>query len=327
MSVRGKIVIAVEEHYADGELTGLLRAPRTALSDKLEDFVSLRLQEMDAAGIDIQVLSHAPPGLQAVSAVVAPDLARRVNDRLAAVVEAHPARFAAFASLPTAAPGAAVRELERAVTVLGFRGAMIHGLTEGCFLDERKFWPILEAAEALDVPIYLHPSDPHPAVFDAYFGSYAVSHPMFARAAWGYTMETGTHAMRLILSGALDAYPKLKLILGHMGEAIPFLISRIDEAFSRGNQFNDFRRYFTEHFYVTTSGFFSDAALLCCLQELGADRIMFAVDWPYVSNRAGSKWIERVSLSEHDREKILNSNARRLLRLEGSRAMTQLAGS
>ncbi|MBT2305192.1 amidohydrolase [Variovorax paradoxus] len=316
MSIRGKTVIAIEEHYVDGEVIGLLGAPKSRFSRQLEDFASLRLQEMDEAGIDIQVLSHAPPGLQAVAAATAPDLARRVNDRLAAIVEANSTRFAAFASLPTAAPDAAVRELERAVTRLGFRGAMIHGLTEGCFLDERKFWPILEAAEALDVPIYLHPSEIHPAVLQAYFGPYAKSHPMFAMAAWGFAMETGTQAIRLILSGALDAYPKLRFILGHMGEAIPFLVSRMDETFSRGNQFNDFRRYFSEHFYVTTSGFFSDAALLCCLQELGADRIMFAVDWPFLSNSgAGSKWIERAQLSEHDREKILNSNARRVLRL------------
>jgi predicted TIM-barrel fold metal-dependent hydrolase len=281
----------------------------------LSDFTSVRIEEMDEAGIDIQVLSHAPPGLQRVSAQIAPSLARNVNDRLHRIVQSNPTRFAAFASLPTAVPEAAADELERTVTELGFKGAMIHGLTDGLFLDDRRFWPIFARAEALDVPVYVHPADPHPDVTRAYFGDYAKTHPMFLRAAWGFTFETGTQAMRLVLCGLFDAHPRLKIILGHMGETIPFLLARIDEALARDTPMKTFRQYFTRHFYVTTSGFFSNPALLCCVQEIGIDRILFSVDWPFASNSAATAWFERISLSQEEKRKILYGNAQRLLKL------------
>ena len=308
-------VIALEEHYADPDVLAATGSARNALTNRLQDFTTDRLREMDEAGIDVQVLSHAPPGLQGVDSAVAPELARRANDRLHEAVAANPTRFAAFASLPTTAPDAAVAELERAVTRLGFKGAMIHGLTDGRFLDDRRFWPIFERAAALEVPIYLHPADPHPAVTAAYFGDYAKTHPMFLRAAWGFTIETGTQAMRLVLSGVLDAYPSLQLILGHLGEAIPFLLARIDEALGRDTPMKDFRDQFTQHFHVTTSGFFSDAALLCCIQEIGIDRILFSVDWPFASQAKATEWVSRVHLSASDKAKLLHGNAERLLRL------------
>lgn len=309
-------IATLEEHYVDVEVAARLGATRPSpLIGKLEDFTSVRLQEMDDAGIDFQIISHAPPGLQAIADDAA-GLARRANDRLHAAVMANPARFAALASLPTADPQAAADELERAVTRLGFKGGIVHGLTGGLFIDEKKFWPVFARAAALDVPIYIHPSEPHPDVVRSYYGSYAASHPMFIRAAWGYTVETGTQAIRLVLSGVFDAHPNLKIILGHLGETIPFLLARIDEALSRDTPMKEFRKVFCRHFYVTTSGFFSDPALLCCIQELGADRILFSVDWPFASNRTGADWIRRVSLSEEDKRKICYGNAQRLLKLE-----------
>ena len=308
-------VITLEEHYLDCEIAEYYQVRASPIRKMLEDFGSIRLGDMDAGGVDIQILSHAPPGLQGVEAKIAPALARRVNDRLHDLVNGNPSRFMAFASLPTAVPEAAADELERAVVDLRFKGAMIHGLTDGMFIDERRFWPILARAEKLDVPIYLHPADPHPAVTKAYFGNYAQTHPMFLRAAWGYTFETGTQATRLVLSGALDAYPRLKIILGHMGEAIPFLLPRMQEALSRDTPMKDFRGYFSRHFFVTTSGFFSDSALLCCMQELGIDRIMFSIDWPFASIQTGVDWIRRAPLSQGDREKILHGNARELLKM------------
>lgn len=308
-------VVTLEEHYSDDEVLATYPGARGPLASRLADFTTIRLQEMDEAGIDLQVLSHAPPGLQRVAGHDAPGLARRANDRLAAVIASDPLRFAGFASLPTTAPEAAADELERAVTVLGLKGAMVHGLTDGLFLDDRRFWPIFERAATLDVPIYIHPADPFPAVAAAYFGDYARTHPMFLRAAWGFTFETGTQAMRLVLSGVLDAYPELQLILGHMGEAIPFLLSRIDEALGRDTPMKDFRSQFTRHFHITTSGFFSDAALLCCIQEIGVDRILFSVDWPFASQAKATEWISRFHLSEPDKAKLLHRNAERLLKL------------
>src|SRR5579863_7343757 len=189
-------VIALEEHYFDPEVkqhvSGLDATNAPRLVERLDDLGALRLKEMDEAGIDIQVLSHANPSLQKLDAATAVPLARRVNDRLYDAVQRHPDRFAAFAALPTADPRAAADELERAVTKLGFKGAMIHGLTNGVFHDDRSFWPIYERAAALDVPIYIHPALPQQAVIDAYYKDYAKTHPGILRAAWGFTVETAT---------------------------------------------------------------------------------------------------------------------------------------
>jgi 2,3-dihydroxybenzoate decarboxylase len=270
---------------------------------------------MDEAGIDLQIISHGPPGAQGIRDDVAVAWTAAANDRLYAAIAHHPARLAGFASLPTADPKAAADELERAVTKLGFKGAMLHSLTEGPLLDDKRYWPIFERAAALDVPLYIHPADPHPAVIKAYYGDYANTHPMFIRAAWGFTFEAGTQAMRLVLSGLFDAYPGLKLILGHLGETIPYTLARIDEALARDTPMKNFREMFSSHFYVTTSGFFSDPALHCCIQEIGIDRIMFSIDWPFASNAAGVQWIQRSPLNDADKAKICSGNARRLLRL------------
>lgn len=318
----GQRVIAIEEHYYDKALAATFQGfdARTGgkLRERLEETGALRIKEMDEAGVDVQVLSHGAPATQKLDAASAAEVARGVNDRLATIVKAQPARFAAFAALPTADPRAAADELARTVGELGFKGAMIHGLTGGeHFIDDERFWPILERAQALDVPIYLHPAIPHPAVIDTYLKPYHERFPGLLNAGWGFTIETATAAIRLVLSGAFDRFPRLKVILGHFGETLPFLVWRIDHALSRpGNAPNRFRETFCNNFYVTTSGFFSDPALLCCLQALGVDRILFAVDWPFVdSSRLGTQWIERVALSAEDKAKILSGNAARLLRM------------
>jgi predicted TIM-barrel fold metal-dependent hydrolase len=240
---------------------------------------------------------------------------KAANDRLHAAVQNHPTRFAGFASLPTSHPLAAADELERAVNKLGFKGGMLHSLTEGPFLDDKRYRPIFERAAALDVPLYIHPADPNPAVIKAYYGDYAKTHPMFIRAAWGFTFEAGTQAMRLVLSGLFDAHPDVKIILGHLGETIPYTLARIDEALSRDTPMKNFREMFSSHFYVTTSGFFSDPALQCCITEIGIDRIMFSIDWPYASNTAGVQWMHKTWLNDADRSKIFSGNAKRLLRI------------
>ncbi|HSU76526.1 MAG TPA: amidohydrolase family protein [Burkholderiales bacterium] len=314
-------VIALEEHYLDPEVArhfkdGGPEARDAALLERLHDVGELRIREMDAAGIDMQVLSHSAPATQRFDADAAPAIARAANDRLRERLRASNGRLEAFAALPTAQPRAAADELERAVTRLGFKGAMIHGLTNGHFIDERQFWPIFERAQALDVPIYIHPALPHPAVVEAYYRDYLQEFPGLLTAAWGFTVETATQGIRLVLSGVFDQYPGLKIIMGHLGESLPFSLWRIDMALGRqGNRTSAFRDTFRSHFWITTSGNFSTPALLCCVMEMGADRILFSVDYPFVPNPPGVQWMEHVPLGPEDREKILSGNAKRLLKL------------
>jgi predicted TIM-barrel fold metal-dependent hydrolase len=311
-------VIAIEEHFWDPELVkhvkggDVIRAPD--LEKRLYDLGEIRLKEMDEAGIDIQVLSHGAPGGQKLPDDIALELARGVNDRLHAAIKLHPTRFAGFAMVPTNDPRKGADELERCITKLGFKGAMLHGLANGVFLDDKRFWPIYERAEALDVPVYFHPSFPQQAVIDAYYKEYVESVPTILSAGWGFTVETATTALRLVLSGLFQHCPKLKVILGHLGEGIPFLMARMDEALSRQAKV-DFRTTFSSHFSVTTSGFFSNPALLCCVQELGIDRILFSFDWPFVKNTVATTWVKTVPLCHEDQVKLLSGNAKRLLKM------------
>src|SRR5688500_11006611 len=318
-------VVALEEHYWDTEVQTHFkeRGPEMRNPDmlkRLNDLGELRLKEMDEAGIDFQVLSHGAPALQRIEADTAVALGRRANDRLHQAILNHPGRFEGFAVLPTADPKAAADELERAVTKLGFKGAMVHGLTAiggaNLFLDDKRFWPIFERAQALDVPLYMHPAVPHKAVIEAYYKDYLEQFPGLMTAAWGFGVETATQGIRLVLSGLFEAYPRLKIILGHLGEGLPFYLWRIDMALARqGNRSTPFRDTFREHFWITTSGNFSTPSLLCCVMEMGADRILFSVDYPFVPNPPGVKWMETVPLGPEDRAKILHGNATRLLRL------------
>ncbi|HYR37343.1 MAG TPA: amidohydrolase family protein [Burkholderiales bacterium] len=316
-------VIALEEHYLDPEVArhfkeGGPEARPGPLRERLEDVAALRIREMDEAGIDIQVLSHSAPATQRLDAETAVPVAQQANDRLREKVQASKGRFEAFAALPTANPKAAADELERAVTKLGFKGAMVHGLTNGKWFDDRQFWPIFERAQALDVPIYIHPAVPHPAVVEAYYRDYLKDFPGLLTAAWGFTVETATQGIRLVLSGVFDQYPGLKIVMGHLGESLPFSLWRIDMALQRqGNRPTPFRETFREHFWITTSGNFSTPALLCCVLEMGVDRILFSVDYPFVPNPPGVRWMDHVPLGPDDRQKILNGNAKRLLKIQG----------
>ena len=314
-------VIAIEEHYYDenviSQFTGVDARTGGFVKDNLLEVGEMRIQSMDDCGIDIQVLSHGAPSTQRMDAETGIRVAKAANDYLYKVCQAHPDRLAGFAALPTGDPAAAADELERAVNELGFKGAMIHGLIgeEKLFLDDRRFWPIFDRAQDLDVPIYVHPANPHPAVVQAYLKDYAEAFPGFVNAGWGFTMETATMGIRLVLSGLFREYPNLKIILGHLGETLPFLMWRIDMALNRpGNDGVAFRDIFTSNFYITTSGFFSDPALLCCIQEMGADHILFAIDYPFVPIDPGPKWMERLMLNNNDKAKILHENAERILK-------------
>jgi len=254
--------IAIEEHFWTPELRELRRG-YDVLSDpelgrRLSDLGELRIAEMDAAGIDLQVISHVEPATQNFEPGEAVRLAGAANELLHQAIRAHPDRFAGFAALPTPDPAAAARELERAVTRLGFKGAMIHGLTRGAFPDEKRFWPIFEAAQGLGVPLYLHPATPHPDVIEAYYEGY----PSMVRVGHGFTSEMSAIAIRLVLSEVLEVFPRLQIILGHLGEAIPFLLPRVDRYVSRQmKKGRNFRDSIRQNFYFTTGGKFSHTTL------------------------------------------------------------------
>jgi len=308
--------IAIEEHFWTPELSQLRRGYDVLhdpeLGRRLGDLGELRLREMDEAGIDIQVISHVEPAAQNFEPAEAVRLAREANDLLYHAIQAHPSRFAGFAALPTADPAASAEELNRTVMRLGFKGAMIHGLTHGSFPDEKAFWSVLEMAESLDVPLYIHPATPHPAVIDAYYRDF----PSMVRVGHGFTAEASAIAMRLILSEVFDAFPRLQIILGHLGEAIPFLLPRIDRYVSRQlKKPKTFAGTLRSNFHFTTGGKFEHSALHCTIEAIGIDRLMFAVDWPFHINADGRAFIDSAPVSEGDKKKIYESNAVRLLRL------------
>jgi uncharacterized protein len=322
-------IIAVEEHFqiaaikkAVGSLT-ISSQMNTAMaappSDaRLEDMGADRLRAMDATGIDVQVLSITSPGTQVLPPSEAVPLARDANDQLAAAITAHPDRFAGFATLPTPDPDAAAAEFERVVQKLGLKGAMINGRTNDRFLDDPSFRPILEVATALDVPIYLHPTVPSKTVQDAYYAGLdpAIS-TRFATAGWGWHMETGIHALRMILAGVFDRYPGLQLILGHWGEMIPFYLARVEWAlFPLAKHLQrPISDYFTQQVYVTPSGMFTLPPFLLTLQILGADHILYSVDYPYSSGDDARTFLEHAPISPADREKIAHGNAEKVLKM------------
>ena len=312
-------IIALEEHFWTPALrdktTGYYAVKSPVATSRLPDLGALRLKEMDEAGIDLQVISHVQPAAQIYDAATSIKLTREANDVLHEACRAHPTRFAGFASLPTPDPKESVNELERCVAKLGFKGAMISGHTNGEFIDLKKYWGIFERAEALDVPIYLHPGIPHPAAVELYLKDY----PIMIGAGWGFGMETATQTVRLIYSGIFDQHPKLRIILGHLGEGIPFLLWRANWVHRfMGKDMGlkrEFADYFRENFWITTSGNFSQPALMCCLMELGVERVMFSVDWPYNKNTDGVKFIENAPISPADKRKIFSENAARVLKL------------
>ena len=279
------------------------------------DLRASRIRHMDEQGVDVQVLSFGSPGCQGFGADVAIPMARDANDRLYQAIQKYPARFAGFAALPTADPKASVDELERCVTELGFKGAMIHSHQQGEFLDAKKYWPIWERAERLGVPIYLHPALPHPQVVKAYFEGYEE----LARAPWGFAVDTSCHFLRLLFSGLFDAYPKLTIILGHLGEMLPFAMHRLNDhslhAARRRGLKKEPIQYLRDNMVVTTSGNWFEPAFVCTLLALGADNILFAIDWPYESNKDGMDFFRKLSLSDADKAKIAHRNAERLLKL------------
>lgn len=328
-------LVALEEHFSVPHIQSRIDAAlvikrgypapdlpsvRPEIDDRLKDFGPDRLKNMDESGISLQVMGPSGPGADLLSPAEGPAMAREINDALAAQIALHPTRYAGFAHLPLTAPEAAADELERCVKKLGFHGAMVNGTTDGKFLDDPMFDPVLARAEALDVPIYVHPGIPPQAVREAYYGGLKGPLPtIFARAGYGWHAETAVHIIRMALSGALDKHPRLQLIIGHQGEGLPAMLDRFEESFA-GAVPKFLQRHPAEiilnQVHVTTSGFYNLPSFLMLMQIFGADRVMFSVDYPFSSNAQAKAFMDALPLSPVDRVKIAHGNADKLLKLK-----------
>lgn len=314
--------IALEEAFAIPELAQRqsqppmrIRASRHYVerwASRLADFERYRLPEMDAFGIDIQVLSLTTPGIQADDTRSAVDNAIFANDHLVGLIEAHPDRFRGFAALPLQDPEAAVRELERCVREFGFLGALVNDHTHGRYLDDLVYDDLWSALEELNVPLYIHPGSPPTEEWRVMAGR-----PEMYGASWSWQAETGGHALRLIYAGVFDRHPSARLILGHLGEFLPFQRSRLDSRYRTLNVESPLRRkpsdYFGSNILITTSGVLAPEAVEAAVLTMGEDAVMFSVDYPYESTGEAVASIANSNLSPSQKQKVGHLNARRLL--------------
>jgi predicted TIM-barrel fold metal-dependent hydrolase len=316
--------IALEEHFLLEEVHEYFKILTKGVSSesfekvlpKFWDLDAGRLADMDRMGIERSILSCFNYGSVQLDpdTARAVEMARRMNDLLAERIRAHPDRFSGFAALALQDVGAAVEEFRRCVTELGFHGAMVNGHTRGEYLDEKKYWPLWAAAEELDVPIYLHPWSSPADQLKAYEG-----YPDILGPTWNWTVETATHALRIICSGVFDAYPKATLILGHMGELLPYHMERFDQGwqFYAGHKAkHPITYYMRNNLFITTSGNVSPTSLVGALMSLGADRILFSTDYPFDQGPAFLQVLESAILSEADREKVFRGNAKQIFRFD-----------
>ena len=324
--MQGKI--ALEEHFAiqatlsDSQVFGSHVWEK--LGPRLLDIQDIRLKEMDKHGVEMMILSLNAPAVQAIHDVEhAIEVARQANDALAAEVAKRPDRFAGFAALPMQDAEAAAAELARCVKELGFVGALVNGFSQAgtpdnvLYYDLPQYRPFWKTVEALDVPFYLHPRNPLPSWTKFYDG-----HNWLLGPNWAFHAETAVHALRLIGSGLFDECPRLKMVLGHIGEGIPIYLWRID---GRNGWMQEPHRYaakhgvghyFRRHFYLTTSGNFSTPALANAVAEMGAGRVMFSIDWPFEAVEQAAAWFDKAEISEADRMKVGRSNAIELFKLK-----------
>ena len=320
--------ITLEEHFAspaffDGPASFVKDRAKAIggryaiVLDRLCDVGAKRIAEMDAAGIDMQVLSLSAPGVEQMEPADAIAMAHDTNDYLADAINQHPTRFAGFAALPTSTPDRAVQELQSRIAQ-GFKGAVINGHNRGRYLDNKFYWPILECAEALDVPIYLHPTPPPQGVIDISYGGFApMVTDLLAGGAWGWHIETAVHMLRIILGGVFDRFPKLQFVIGHMGEGLPFFFQRFQ---IMPMELTKLQRpvlaYLKENVHYTFSGMNFPPTFLDLLLELGGmDRIMFSADYPYQSMSEARTFLDHIPASTADKERIAHGNAERLFRI------------
>jgi 2,3-dihydroxybenzoate decarboxylase len=314
--------IALEEHFITPSLEPYLLPAMPAVSDdgrkqllaQLSDFGEQRLAAMDAAGVDVAVLSVTGPGVQAErDAVKATKLAHHANDDLAKEIARQPLRYRGFAHLAMQSPTVAAEELERCVMELGFAGAMVNGHTNGIYLDDPRYDPFWERMQALDVPLYLHPAD-------SYVLPYVLEDcPELAKPVWEWTTETSTHFLRMVFAGVFDRFPKLKIILGHMGETLPFVLWRLDSRAALIANKRPLKEapsvYLKRNLYVTTAGQCDDVPLVAALSALGEEHVMFSVDYPYEDSATSGQFLDKAAIDGSVREKVARANALSLMRL------------
>jgi predicted TIM-barrel fold metal-dependent hydrolase len=326
--------VALEEHYTVPSLVARIDKgamarrgfrPRTVRPgdvnpiELLAEIGEKRLKSMDESGITVQVLSQSGAGPDIVPGADGVTMAREFNDHLAGVVAKRPDRFAGFAVLPMASPEACADELARSVKQLGFCGALVNGITDGRFLDDPSYDGLLAAAVELDVPIYIHPNLPPDSVRQAYYsGLPANSGRVLETSGWGWHSETAIHVLRMAVAGTFDKHPRLKIIIGHMGEMLPMMLDRIDQSFASDvdHLSRPLSRTILEQVWITNSGVFNEPPFLAALLTFGIDHIMFSVDYPYAPNSLGRAFLNRISLSPADMEKLTHGNADKLLKLK-----------
>jgi 5-carboxyvanillate decarboxylase len=336
--------IATEEAYAPAELFALYRAlledgshndpgfesfmrfyltnpgPRLVqIREQIQDLGERRLRDMDATGIAKQIVSITSPGVQIFDAATAVPLATSFNDQLAEAIGRHPDRFAGLAAVAPQNPPAAARELERAVKSLGLKGAIVNSHTRGEYLDDSKFWEIFEAAESLGVPIYLHPNTPSPRMVGPFLDR------GLDGAVFGFAVETSLHMLRIVVSGVFDRFPRLQIVVGHLGEGLPYWLFRIDFMHQRlvsNNRYPNvpkLRRkpsdYLKENFHVTTSGMAWEPPILYALSVLGVDHVLYAMDYPYQFVPEEVDVTDRLPIPDTDKKKLYQSNAEKLFSL------------
>jgi predicted TIM-barrel fold metal-dependent hydrolase len=311
-------VVAIEEHWISKNFASLYPAPgapgQDAAIEVLTNIGESRIADLDKGGIDLQILGHGmfPATTAPISAV------QSTNDQAAEAVKKFPTRFAAFAALPLANAADAARELERTVTEYGFKGAMINGTIDGQFLDHPRFEPLLAKAEKLGVPLYLHPATPVPSVSNIYYkGEFSdlVGNTLATTTA-GWHWEVALHALRMIVAGVFDRHPKLQIIIGHLGEMIPFFWERIEFWLEPRTKIDlPVREYFFRNVHVTTSGYATNPPFELALKVFGADRLIFSVDYPFSPIDPAIRFLKNLPVSEADRAKISSGNVSSLLKL------------
>jgi hypothetical protein len=317
--------ITLEEHFVTTEFlrsTGALGEDTpieiARMREKLLDLGEVRLRAMDEGGVTLQVLSLAAHGLDKFTAENANAVLAGVHDEAAEAIRAHPDRFAAFATPGLRNVPEAIKEIERAITRLGFKGVLIDGTIDAKFLDNPEFFPLLEAIQSLDVPLYLHPAPPPQAVDDIYYSGLPGSTGfLLSIAGWGWHSETAIHVLRLILSGVLDRLPKLQIIIGHMGEGLPFALARSNAVLSPAAKHlkRTIADTFAQQVSVTTSGYFTRPPFECARAVVGLERMMYSVDYPFSPTTNGQKFLESLELNEADRAALTHGNAERILKL------------
>ena len=324
--MQGKI--GLEEHFAIPETlqdsAGFVPAQDwVELSARLLDIQERRLREMDAHGMEMMLLSLNAPAVQAIpDRKRAIEVAKKANDYLAEQVAKNPKRFQAFAALPMQDPDAAAREYERCIKQLGFVGALVNGFSQvddpnsAVYLDQAQYWDFWSVVEKLDYPFYLHPRNPIPSMAQIYEG-----HKWLLGPTWAFGQETAVHALRLMGSGLFDKYPGIKIVLGHLGEGLPYSIWRVDNRNGwtkmKGNYpaKKKIGEYFQKHFWLTTSGNFRTQTLIDAMLEIGSDRILFSADWPFENVDHAAIWFDNATISELDRQKIGRLNSAELFKL------------